>query len=72
MTLSIESDQYAGLSELAFPDKIYNGIGRKTQQRLNMEYYNYLNQLCETKEKPVAYMFVGGNLVELLRTLGFE
>ncbi|MFW9929463.1 MAG: 2-hydroxyacyl-CoA dehydratase subunit D [Candidatus Thorarchaeota archaeon] len=72
MTLSIEPNESTKLSNMDFPEKIYNGIGRKTQQKLNQEYYDYLNELKETKEKPVAYMFVGGNLVELLRTMGFE
>ncbi|MHA2278480.1 MAG: hypothetical protein ACXAC2_22095, partial [Candidatus Kariarchaeaceae archaeon] len=72
MKLAIEPSEDYGLEELEWPDQIENGIGRKTQQILNSQYYNYLDKINKTKEKPIAYMFVGGNLVELLRTLGFE
>ncbi|OLS23836.1 MAG: Benzoyl-CoA reductase subunit B [Candidatus Heimdallarchaeota archaeon LC_3] len=72
MTLAIEPSEGEYLEELKWPDQIENGIGRKTQQILNSQYYKYLDKITKTKEKPIAYMFVGGNLVELLRTLGFE
>jgi benzoyl-CoA reductase subunit B len=60
------------IPELTIPDNIEIGAGRKAQRFLNKNYYQYISQLKQTKEKPIAYMFVGGNLVELLRTLGFE
>ncbi|MHA1978742.1 MAG: hypothetical protein ACW98I_17710, partial [Candidatus Hodarchaeales archaeon] len=72
MNTSLDTSSSPPIPPLEFPDQIELGIGRNTQRFLNKHYYDYISKLKETKEKPVAYMFVGGNLVELLRTMGFE
>ncbi len=69
---SIEPENATKLPHIELPDEIKLGMGRETQRLLNKHYYEYLKELKKTKEKPVAYMFVGGNLVELMRTMGFE
>ncbi|MHA2317276.1 MAG: 2-hydroxyacyl-CoA dehydratase subunit D [Candidatus Hodarchaeales archaeon] len=72
MNTSIDTSISPPIPPLEFPDQIELGVGRNTQRFLNKHYYEYISELKETKAKPVAYMFVGGNLVELLRTMGFE
>ncbi|MFW9780264.1 MAG: 2-hydroxyacyl-CoA dehydratase subunit D [Candidatus Heimdallarchaeota archaeon] len=73
MTFTLDPIVSSPLPDLEFPDQIELGAGRNTQRWLNKHYYNYLTELKQNKQnRPVAYMFVGGNLVELLRTMGFE
>ena len=45
--------------------------GRKLQRDLVEEYYRDLAQAKERK-RPIAYMFVGGNLTEIVRSFGYE
>ncbi len=71
-TLTIEPENATKIPPLEFPEEIKVGIGRDTQRWLNSQYYKYIKELKKTKKKPVVYQFVGGNLVELLRTMGFE
>lgn len=72
MTVPLDPIVSSPIPSLEFPDEIELGAGRNTQRWLNKHYYNYLTELKENKERPVAYMFVGGNLVELMRIMGFE
>lgn len=44
---------------------------RDLQKQLVDEYYTDLAQ-ASARKKPVAYLFVGGNLVEILRAFGYE
>ena len=60
------------LPELNMPEQPELGMGRKTQKELNNAYYDYITGLKTNKKRPIAYMFVGGNLVEILRCMGFE
>ena len=70
--MALEESENNYLPELTMPAQPELGMGRKTQQDLNAAYYNYITGLKTNKKRPVAYMFVGGNLVELLRCMGFE
>ncbi|MFW9856471.1 MAG: hypothetical protein ACFFFG_15570, partial [Candidatus Thorarchaeota archaeon] len=73
MTTTLDPIVSSPLPDLEFPEQIELGAGRNTQRWLNKHYYSYLTELKQNKQnRPVAYMFVGGNLVELLRTMGFE
>ena len=44
----------------------YAGAARKQQQKLVQDFYR------TTSDKPVVYLFVGGNPAELLRSMGFQ
>ncbi len=48
------------------PDLQYAGAARKLQQKLVREFYQ------KQEDKPVVYLFVGGNPAELLRAMGFQ
>lgn len=70
--LSVEPENATEIPFLEVPEHISLNAGRDAQKFLNTHYYNFISKLKKTKEKPIAYMFVGGNLVELLRAMGFE
>jgi benzoyl-CoA reductase subunit B len=70
--MAVEETYNTILPEITLPDQPELGMGRKTQRKLNKADYDYISSLKEKKDRPVAYMFVGGNLVELLRAMGFE
>ncbi|MFV2014070.1 MAG: 2-hydroxyacyl-CoA dehydratase subunit D [Candidatus Heimdallarchaeota archaeon] len=70
--MAIQEEYESIFPEITMPDQPELGMGRDTQRVLNKAYYSYISSLKKKKDRPVAYMFVGGNLVELLRTMGFE
>ncbi len=50
---------------------IYQGVGRDLQKQLLGEWYRRLEQ-APGDGIPVAYLFISGNIGELLRSFGFE
>lgn len=52
-------------------DGSFMGQARRRQKQLVQTYYDRL-QRCPDDDIPVAYLFVGGNLTELLRGFGYE
>ncbi len=49
----------------------YQGIGRDLQKQLLGDWYNRL-ETAPRNGTPVAYLFISGNIGELLRSFGFE
>jgi benzoyl-CoA reductase subunit B len=53
------------------PDYRYQGIGRDLQKKLLNDWYARLES-APRDGTPVAYLFISGNIGELLRSFGFE
>ena len=49
----------------------YQGVGRDRQKELLGQWYGRLARATE-EHTPIAYLFISGNIGELLRALGFE